>query len=99
MVIVSPSWDFFHYKDYYGTTGNDGVGRGVNLAPSIDFFKNPNSQKKSVIQYIIKDGNEYHNIITSGKADEPMLITGVALRLDVGKYFWQETESGVNNAN
>lgn len=87
-------WTFYHYKDFYGTTGQNGVGRGVTLDPTIEYFRNPQGSRKAVTNYEIVTGQEYHNIITSAKADEPMLVTSLAVRVDVGKYHWQTTESG-----
>lgn len=84
-------WTTYHYKNFYGSVNADGSQRGGSLPPTIEFFVNPKGNKKSVIAYDFTDGEEVHNVVTSGKADEPLLIVGLALRLDIGKYSW-ETE-------
>jgi hypothetical protein len=83
-------WTTYHYKNFYGSCNADGTQRGGVLPPTIEFFVNPLGNKKSVIAYDFTDGQEVHNIVTSGKADEPTLVTGLALRLDIGKYTWEE---------
>ena len=91
-------WTTYHYKTFYGSVNQDNPNqRGANLPPTIEFFVNPKGNKKSVMAYDFTDGEEIHNVVTSGKADEPLLITGLALRLDIGKYQWDEDdgESGV----
>lgn len=81
-------WTTYHYKNFYGSANN----QSNFLPPTIEFFVNPKGNKKSVIAYDFSDGDEVHNVVTSGKADEPMLITGLALRLDVGEYEWEEDD-------
>ena len=85
-------WTTYHYKNFYGGCNEDGTQRGGSLPPTIEFFVNPKGNRKSVIAYDFTDGQEVHNVITSGKADEPMLITGLALKLDIGKYTWEEDD-------
>lgn len=86
-------WTTYHYKNFYGGIDNDNPGnRGAKLPPTIEFFVNPKGNRKSVMAYDFNDGEEIHNVVTSGKADEPLLITGLALRLDIGKYFWEEDD-------
>lgn len=88
-------WTTYHYKTFFGGINSQNPNnRGAKLPPTIEFFVNPKGNKKSVMAYDFTDGEEIHNVVTSGKADEPLLITGLALRLDVGKYHWQEEESG-----
>lgn len=85
-------WTTYHYKNIFGSCNADGTVRGANLPPTIEFFVNPKGNKKSVIAYDFTDGEEVHNVVTSGKADEPMLVTGLALRLDIGKYSWEQDD-------
>lgn len=88
-------WTTYHYKTFFGGINSQNPNnRGAKLPPTIEFFVNPKGNKKSVMAYDFTDGEEIHNVVTSGKADEPLLITGLALRLDIGKYHWQEEESG-----
>lgn len=88
-------WTTYHYKTFFGGIDSQNPNnRGAKLPPTIEFFVNPKGNKKSVMAYDFTDGEEIHNVVTSGKADEPLLITGLALRLDIGKYHWQEEESG-----
>ena len=81
-------WTTYHYKNFEGSAED----QKNSLPPTIEFFVNPKGNKKSVIAYDFTDGEEVHNVVTSGKADEPMLITGLALRLDVGAYSWEEDD-------
>lgn len=86
-------WTTYHYKNFYGGVDSQDVNnRGAQLPPTIEFFVNPKGNKKSVIAYDFTDGEEVHNVVTSGKADEPLLIMGVALRLDIGKYSWEQDD-------
>jgi len=88
-------WTTYHYKTFFGSIDSQNPNnRGAKLPPTIEFFVNPKGNKKSVMAYDFTDGEEIHNVVTSGKADEPLLITGLALRLDIGKYHWQVEESG-----
>ena len=91
-------WTTYHYKTFRGGVNEQNPNqRGASLPPTIEFFVNPKGNKKSVMYKNFVDGEEIHNVVTSGKADEPLLITGLALRLDVGKYFWQEEEDDGNS--
>lgn len=87
-------WTTYHYKNFFGSCNADGTQRGGSLPPTIEYFVNPLGNKKSVIAYDFTDKEEYHNVVTSGKADEPILVTGLALRLDIGKYSWTEEGEG-----
>lgn len=88
-------WTTYHYKTFFGEIDQANPNnRGAKLPPTIEFFVNPKGNKKSVMAYDFTDGEEVHNVVTSGKADEPLLITGLALRLDVGAYTWEEEEDG-----
>lgn len=91
-------WTTYHYKTFYGSIDSANPNnRGAKLPPTIEFFVNPKGNKKSVMAYDFTDGEEVHNVVTSGKADEPLLITGLALRLDVGGYTWEEEEDDGNS--
>lgn len=91
-------WTTYHYKNFYGSIDQANPGnRGGSLPPTIEFFVNPKGNKKSVIAYDFTNGEEVHNVVTSGKADEPLLITGLALRLDIGQYDWEEEEDDGNS--
>lgn len=86
-------WTTYHYKTFFGSIDQANPNnRGAKLPPTIEFFVNPKGNKKSVMAYDFADGEEVHNVVTSGKADEPLLITGLALRLDVGMYTWEEDD-------
>lgn len=90
-------WTTYHYKTFFGSCNADGSVRGAKLPPTIEYFVNPKGNKKSVMANNFVDGEEVHNVVTSGKADEPLLITGLALRLDIGSYSWQEEEDDGNS--
>lgn len=91
-------WTTYHYKTFYGSVDqNDANNRGAKLPPTIEFFVNPKGNRKSVMANNFVDGEEVHNVVTSGKADEPLLITGLALRLDIGSYHWTEEEDDGNS--
>lgn len=86
-------WTTYHYKTFYGSIDSANPdNRGAKLPPTIEFFVNPKGNKKSVMAYDFTNGEEVHNVVTSGKADEPLLITGLALRLDIGKYSWEQDD-------